>query len=296
MGIDINTQVEQVDVDEITRDVFHEEFVWPNRPVVISGFLRHTPAYTKWTMEFFRQRLGEISVGIFDKIPGKMDRSFKSPDEYMRFGDYLDLIEREPTNKRIFLFNIFKHLPELRDDIDFPDLNTGWVKQLPFTFFGGAGSIVRMHQDMDMSNVFLTQFHGCKRVVLFPPDQSGLLYRLPFGVHSQVDIDNPDYERFPALEEVRGVSTILDPGDTLFIPSGWWHHIEYLEGGFAMSLRSLSPRWSARLRGIWNVGIVTHVDELLRLLLGRTWFEWKQRVAAKRAGSAMQKAEPQRVT
>ncbi len=287
MPIDFSQLIDQYEVGAITAEQFRKKYVLPNKPVVIRGLMKNEPAYTKWTMDFFRKKLGNIQVGIFDDIPGKVDRSYKTPDEYMRFGDYLDLIEREPTNKRIFLFNIFRHMPELKNDFKFPNINRGWVKQLPFTFFGGAHSIVRIHQDMDMSNVFLTQFHGKKRVVLFSPDQSELLYRFPFGVHSQVDVDHPDYDQFPALNYVKGQSTIMEMGDTLFIPGGWWHHIEYLEGGFAMSLRSLSPHWRVRLLGLCKVGIVTHADDLLRKVLGKKWFNWKNKTAFARANRAM---------
>ena len=46
------------------------------------------------------------------------------------------------------------------------------------------------------------------------------------------------YENFPALSLTQGQEVILERGDTLFIPSGFWHHMEYLESGFSMSLRA----------------------------------------------------------
>ena len=120
----------------------------------------------------------------------------------MRFDDYLNLIQKEPTDLRLFLFPVFKHKPELLKDFGYPDIVKGYIK-IPFMFFGPPKSIVRMHQDIDMSNVFLTQFHGRKRVYLFAPDQSTLLYRLPFNVHSTVDVDNPDYEAYPGFNMLK---------------------------------------------------------------------------------------------
>ena len=47
---------------------------------------------------------------------------------------------------------------------------------------------------------------------------------------SLVDFANPDFERFPrfaqALEHAQVAE--LDPGDAVFIPSMWWHHVESL--------------------------------------------------------------------
>lgn len=44
----------------------------------------------------------------------------------------------------------------------------------------------------------------------------------------QVDFDAPDMEKFPGLEQLQGVETVMGPGDVLYIPMYWWHHIESL--------------------------------------------------------------------
>ncbi len=53
------------------------------------------------------------------------------------------------------------------------------------------------------------------------------------------NMGKPDYDQFPALKLAQGYEVILDHGDTLFMPAGYWHHMEYLDSGFAMSLRAL---------------------------------------------------------
>jgi len=150
-------------------------------------------------------------------------------------------------------------------------------------FFGPKGSITRMHQDIDMSNVFLTQFEGKKRVVLFAPDQSKLLYKLPFNVHSTVDIDNPDFEKYPGLHYVKGMEGILEYGDTLFMPSGFWHHIEYLEGGYGLSVRTIAANLPLKLKGLYYLTFQRKFDDGMRYLFGKKWFEFKQHIAQHRA-------------
>ena len=74
---------------------------------------------------------------------------------------------------------------------------------------------------------------GRKRFVLFPPDQTKNLYMGPFdttiaGVPtSMADIANPDFTTHPHFREALESATVadLEPGDVLFIPYMWWHHV-----------------------------------------------------------------------
>ena len=232
--------------------------------------------------------MGDVEVGLYSSTKADPSKTMSEPTVKMKFSEYLQLIEKEPTDLRLFLFPIFKYKPELLKDFDYPTITKNYMK-LPFMFFGPKNAITRMHQDIDMSNVFLTQFEGKKRVVLFPPDQSDLLYRLPFNVHSTVDIDKPDYKEYPALKYAKGLTGILEYGDTLFMPSGYWHHIEYLEGGYGLSVRSLPTQFSVKLKGFYNLTIQRKLDDMLRFTFGNKWFELKKSIAKKRAERAIKR-------
>ena len=134
-----------------------------------------------------------------------------------------------------------------------------------------------MHYDIDVSHIFLTQFHGRKRVMLVAPEQTKRMYKLPLSFHAHEDIDwrNPDYDRFPALRGVKGMGGVLEHSETLFMPTGWWHYMEYLEGGFAISLRAIaSPSRAAR--GIWNVAFARANHNFAATHRAR-YFDWKRR-------------------
>ncbi|MCY7330278.1 MAG: cupin-like domain-containing protein, partial [Saprospiraceae bacterium] len=138
----------------------------------------------------------------------------------------------------------------------------------------------------DMSHVFLNQIYGRKRVILFAPDQSRLLYRHPFTVASYVDVNRPDFGRYPALAFAKGYEVTLEPGETVYIPSGYWHYIEYTDGGYSISLRSFGSI-PARMRGLANIATHYVVDKGLNRLIGPSWRKMKERMAERRAESIL---------
>ena len=288
MPIDISTPIPIIDGSTITREDFQRDYYIPQKPVVLRGLWKKYPAYTKWSMDFFRKSMGDIEVGLFGNRKEDISKTLQVPNAVMRFDEYLNLIEHQPTDLRLFLFPVFKYKPELLKDFGYPEIASRWIK-MPFMFFGPANSVVRMHQDIDMSNVFLTQFHGQKRVVLFHPNQSDLLYRLPFNVHSIADIDHPDYKEFPGLNYAKGMSVVIEHGDTLFMPSGHWHHIEYLTGGFGLALRTMANSLPTLSKGIWHLSALRVTDNIMRKIDDKKWFEYKKNLARQKAEKAIEK-------
>ena len=78
---------------------------------------------------------------------------------------------------------------------------------------------------------------GRRRFTLFPPDQYANLYLGPLDNTpagrpvSMVDLHQPDFTAYPRFRDALKVAQVaeLDPGDAIFIPSMWWHHVEALE-------------------------------------------------------------------
>ena len=186
---------------------------------------------------------------------------------------------------RIFLFNLFDHAPALMQDFAWPDeLMKGFVKKYPMLFVGGAGSITHLHFDIDMSHIPHTQFCGRKRVLLFPFSERHKLYRKPWEILSMADFSHYadpgqsklDMKDFPALEEAKGFEVILNHGETLFMPAGYFHHMEYIDSGFAMNLRALQPSLRGKLRDAWNLFGMRSIDTLLKKSCPFWWYAYKK--------------------
>jgi len=85
----------------------------------------------------------------------------------------------------------------------------------------------------------------------------------------------PDYEKFPALRHAVGYDLILNPGDTLFMPAGYWHHMEYIDSGFAMSLRALQSSLSGKVHGAWNLFGMRSIDTAMKKTFPKWWYNYK---------------------
>jgi hypothetical protein len=261
---------------------FAMQFLEPMKPVVLTDLMADWPARHKWTLEYMKSHYGQLRVPVVSKNYAKPGKGYLRPDRLVSFREFLELLEAGPTPLRIFAWNIFRAAPELRLDFRIPTIMKGFVKELPYMFFGGEGSKVGLHYDIDMSHVFLNQIHGRKRVLLFPPDQSRNLYHLPYTVASYVDLSLPDFEKYPALHQAKGYEVVLQPGESLFMPSGYWHYIEYTDGGYSISLRAFGTV-PERMRGLANIATHFMVDKGMNRLIGPEWRRIKEQIAAKRA-------------
>ncbi|TDH18345.1 transcriptional regulator [Segetibacter sp. 3557_3] len=278
--------LEEIDVvDNISAKAFRLEYYNPKRPLIIKDLAKQWDALEKWNWDYFKKLIGDKKVALYNNIKSDAYTPINTADDYKTFGEYIDMISSGPAGWRIFLFNIFEHAPELTRDFSWPDhLMKGFVKRYPMLFTGGATSITHMHFDIDLSHILHTQFVGRKRVLLFPYEEQYKLYRKPFEVLSLADFSGyykggktPDYSAFPALKLAKGYEVILEHGDTLFMPAGYWHHMEYLDSGFAMSLRALQSSVGGKLHGAWNLFGMRNIDTVMKKTLTKPWYDWKKK-------------------
>jgi hypothetical protein len=282
-------------VNEIDPEDFRNNYYNPKKPLIIKDLARQWPAYDKWNWAYFKSLVGDKKVGLYNNVKSDAYTPINTADDYKTFGEYIDMITAGPAAWRIFLFNIFDHAPDLVKDFTWPEhLMKGFVKKYPMLFVGGESSITHMHFDIDLSHILHTQFAGRKRVLLFPYEEQHKLYRKPFEVLSLADFSNyhhnngkPDYSAFPAIKKANGYEVILDHGDTLFMPAGYWHHMEYLDSGFAMSLRALQSSFGGKLHGVWNLFGMRGIDTMMKKTAPKPWYNWKRKKIYEEAKKAM---------
>lgn len=148
-------------------------------------------------------------------------------------------------------------------------------------FFGGKNAKVFIHYDIDYSNILHFHFHGEKQCILFDPEQTPYLYKVPHSLISREDIDydNPDFDKFPALKQAKGLICNLKHGEMLYMPEGYWLYMKYLTPGFSMSLRAYPMRASSLFKAGYNLLIMRHFDVMMRKWKGQKWIDYKNEKA-----------------
>ncbi|WGK66104.1 cupin-like domain-containing protein [Croceiramulus getboli] len=271
-------QLQEIErVEELSREEFVTSYRKPQKPVVIKHLIDDWPAMEKWDLEYIKQVAGEKEVPLYDDRPVSHEEGFNQAHATMKMKAYIDLLQREPTNFRIFLYNLMKEVPQLKGDFKFPQIGLRLIRQIPMLFFGGEGSKVFMHHDIDWANILHFHFHGRKQCILFPPEQTENLYKVPHSLitREDIDFDDPDYDKFPALKKAQGYITHLEHGETLYMPEGYWHYMKYETPGFSMSLRALPRKPKHLLNALYNVFIMRHYDNWMRRRKGQAWIDEK---------------------
>lgn len=233
----------------LTFRQFLDEYQIPRRPVVLTDATTAWEA-RQWSPEVLRERIGHRRVTI---------RTQEGPQEF-HFDELTDrILSSSPDDPAPYARNIDIHreLPELAADISprvefaTPDWKSSRLLGRDFLFpdgleelfYGGAGaSFPVLHVDYFGMDGFVNQLYGEKEFVLFPPDQSPFLYPTEEDelFSALTDLENPDLEKFPLFAHAEPVIFTLQPGDTLYMPNGWWH-----------TTRMLSPSITV-ITATWN--------------------------------------------
>jgi ribosomal protein L16 Arg81 hydroxylase len=121
----------------------------------------------------------------------------------------------------------------LDDFTSFPEyLNPTAAGRQCFLWFGPAGTVTPLHHDT--SNILLAQVAGRKRYRMIPASEWQYVYNSR-GVFSDVDAEKPDLNRYPKFRNATIIDIVVEPGEALFVPVGWWHQVRALDVSMTIS-------------------------------------------------------------
>jgi hypothetical protein len=220
------------------------------QPLVLRGLVASWPAVRaglespQAADQYFRKFYRDATVGALLGAPEIGGRFFYNED----------LSGFNFRSVRLKLYTVLDEIARFRDDAHPPsiyvgstsvdtclpgfraenDVDLGNREPLASVWIGNRSRIAAHH---DLPDNLACVVVGHRRFTLFPPGELGNLYVGPLDFTpagqaiSLVDFAQPDLQRFPKFAEAVRKAQVaeLEPGDAIFIPSMWWHHIESLD-------------------------------------------------------------------
>lgn len=227
------------------------ELLTGDQPHVVRGAFAHWPvvqaarqsdeALARYLMGFYRG----MRVGLFQLPPEAQGRAFYADETLQTFNftrhvGTLDQVltgllglATAPGDTPALYVGSTTVEAVLPGFLDVNRLGLGERDALVSLWLGNR-SRVAAHYDLPDNLAVVAA--GRRRFTLFPPEQIGNLYMGPLDPTpagqpiSLVDFTAPDFERFPRFRRALDAAQVveLEPGDAIFIPSMWFHHIEGL--------------------------------------------------------------------
>jgi Cupin-like domain len=230
-------------VDQIECEKqFSSEYIEAGIPGVLVRGAARWPALSRWTTTYLSDLIGDKIVDVSMSADGKFDYAnslgASLSRERLPFCDVIaNITSRSAFEPALYIMqrSIAVDLPELAPDIQVPAAIEN-ARASPFFWLGSAGNVTPVHYD-GVNNLF-AQVRGRKRFILYHPAQSEALYAdstsTSFSHVGGVDVENPDFQRFPKFGEAEPLECELHPSDLLFLPAYYWHHVRSLD--FAISV------------------------------------------------------------
>jgi hypothetical protein len=252
-------------------------------PVVLTDATRDWPALKKFSFDFFKRHHGEREVLI--------------RNQKYKLAEFIDLLlasTRERPAPYPCKLNLRQEFADLVPDVspryDLANPDRARSRLVPRRFLNGindfevflggpGGEFPYLHYDYLGLFAFINMIVGEKEFTVYSPDRAPYLYVNPeTGWTSTVaNHHQPDLVKYPLLAQARPLKVVVRAGETLFIPSDWWHTARSLTPSISVAFDQLcSSNWSffvrdccrARRRGPFKTAVTRAALAGLGLLLG----------------------------
>jgi hypothetical protein len=238
---------------------FEREFRAASRPAVLTGLADGAGLRARWSLARLRAAHGGAAVPVA-RVRGRdlvVDPARGVVQDRATLGAFLDALAAGAPGG--YLMAREEELPPaLGRELEVPRYCGDAPWRVSRLWIASQETVSALHRDL-ADNLHLL-VDGEKVFTLVSPDQSrrvyphGPLSGMPNG--ARFDPDRPDYARFPRARGLRAQVVRLAPGETLFIPHGWWHHVHTRPGSV-----SVNTWWA---KG-WRLPLVVGADWFKRL-------------------------------
>lgn len=238
--------IERRSFDSVSVEDFRRDFLPFGTPVILTDALEDWPFFNmsrEESITHFAELKGITRHGDYAEKTFSTDRDFRSTS----IAEFIESLERPraPGAPAPYMGN--NVVPaQLLELIRFPEYFERSLYIKPRIWIGPKGTLTPLHRD-DSDNMF-AQVWGQKSFILAAPH-----YREALGTWStseggglegcDVNPNNPDYEKYPAARDVIFHRIVLEAGDLLFLPEGWFHQVESVSTSLSVNFWVNSGRW-----------------------------------------------------
>ena len=238
--------IERVPLLSTTK--FLTKYYFGSRPVILTKLAQDWPALKLWTFKYFADKFGDAMIEIQSGRDQDPNYEINSPKlkRQVQMRDFVaSVLDGSAGNNQYLTAN--NHAlkqpalaPLLGDIGSFPDFlfDDSRLPTESLLWMGGGGVITPVHHDT--MQLMHTQIVGRKRWQLVSPLQTPLMYN-HIGVFSKLKFDANDEVLYPLSKQLRIIDVIVKPGETLFVPVGWWHRVESLTPSISLSYTNFAP-------------------------------------------------------
>jgi lysine-specific demethylase 8 len=203
-------------------------------PLVLAGAFADSGAVRSWTPERVAARHGGTKVSVWTGLPAAgspFDGTVRDHQRVVTLADFTENLLGHPgsylTQAPLTMF------PGLSGGISLAAVTPPPAR--PESLWVGNSTHSGLH--FDLADGLLAQVYGVKTATLVRAGQFSRLYPYPeMHLKSRVDPDDFDPKAFPRFAGAGRFTARLEPGDALFIPRLWWHHL--VSDGISMSVNT----------------------------------------------------------
>lgn len=222
-------------------ELLFERYIRPGCPVVLTDLLDGQPLRVLDTQERAAERLAHMVLGVSGNFANESLAGRWPERREMTLRDYLEFVRQQPETRDYCYLETPP--PPLAALYEAPQLcdHRGSGDTTSLVFLGNAGNYSHLHYDEDLRDVLMFQVFGRKRYVMMPPSASHKLHPLVApGVVRTSDVCLQHMSQREQLEFLRYAGAwdvVLEPGETLLMPFGYWHYVEYVDTALSVNFR-----------------------------------------------------------
>ena len=231
-------EIERISVPR--EDDFRDRFLRPGRPVVIQGLTDGWRSRNHVTFSELARRYGHREVAVAIAADGVLQKDPRAGVHYttMSIADYVARLSDDRHPGLYLTTPLDRFLPELLEELDVP----AYCRDAPWCrsriWMSAPGTVSPLH--WDIGHNLIVHLAGRKRFWLYPPHATRRLH--PYGLLSglpnfcRFDPEGEENDgRFRAAHAVPRHEVTLSPGEVLYLPSRWWHHVRSLERALSIN-------------------------------------------------------------